>query len=353
MRIPFCSIIIPVKNEEKFIEECIRLLFNQTYPKKKFNVFIIDGMSSDGTREIVNQFMAKSLLSKRANIKFPEIRMLDNPKGERASALNIGIKEAEGDVIIRIDARTRIPPNYIEKCVKTLQETGADNVGGVQKPIIYSIPSSKRQLMTQEAIGIVLSHPFGIGNAQFRLGKKSGYVDTVYLGCFRREVFNKVGLFDEDAIVISEDADINQRIRNAGGKIYLNKNIIAYYYPRDNFKDLWKLYFRYGGAKAGNLIKRKKLTAIRQIVPPSFLVSVIILILLSFLTRYVFYLLIFIVSSYFILNCTFSLSLIFKRKKLRLFPLLLLSFPIVHFSWALGFWKRLLQRAKHGVYWRY
>jgi len=361
-KISFVSIIVPVRNEEIYIGECLESLSNQTYSKDKMEILILDGMSEDRTRKIVNRYILlvnqkmedRKLSNKNEkNRSSLIIRLINNPKMNRAAALNIGIKEAEGDVIIRIDARTRIPPNYIEKCVKTLHETGADNVGGVQKPIIHSIPSSKRQLMTQETIGIVLSHPFGIGNAQFRLGKKSGYVDTVYLGCFRREVFNKVGLFDEDAPVISEDADINQRIRDAGGKIYLNKNITAYYYPRDNFKDLWKLYFRYGGAKAGNFIKRKKLTAIRQIVPPSFLFSIIILILLSFLTRYALYLLIFIISSYFILNCIVSLSLCFKRKKLLLFPFLLSSFPILHFSWALGFWKRLLQRAKHGAYWRY
>lgn len=341
---PKVSIVIPVRNEDKYIKDCLMQFVHQTYPKDKLEILIIDGMSEDGTREIATRE------SESGNRKLGVvIRLIDNPKGQRASGLNIGIREAKGDAIMRIDAKTIIPPDYIEKCVKTLIETGADNVGGVQKPI--TVESSV--LLTQEAIGIALSHPFGVGDAQFRLGKKNGYVDTVYLGCFRREIFDKVGLFDEESAVISEDSDMNQRIRDTGGKVYLNKDIVAYYYPRDNFRDLWKLYFRYGGAKAGNLIKNKKLTALRQLVPPAFLMSIVFLTLLSVFNLYFLYLLLLLLGIYTLADLLVSTYLSVQHKKLSLSPRLFIAFSILHFSWAFGFFTRLLQRPKPGEYWKY
>lgn len=369
------SVIIPIKNEKDYIEECLKRLITQTYPKEKMEILAIDGMSSDGTREIVKKLEAGGL-----------IRLIDNPKGQRTSALNIGIKEAKGDVVIRIDARTLISPDYIEKCVKTLNETGADNVGGTQKPIIKSeekgwrleaaereagknrleekdLPQTsnlKPRTLTQMAVGIALSHPFGVGNAQFRIGNKSGFVDTVYLGCFKKEIFDKVGLFDEESAVISEDSDINYRICKSGGRVYFNKDIVAYYYPRDNYKDLWKLYFRYGGAKAGNLLKRGSLTALRQFVPIIFLLSLIIMPILGFLNILFLYLAVGIVLFYLSIDLIISFFAVMKndhklsfKNKVLLFRGLIPVFPIIHFSWPMGFLRRLTQRLKPGEYWGY
>jgi len=365
--LPFVSTVIPVRNEKESIEQCLEKLINQTYQKDKLEILVVDGISTDGTREIVTRESKVGNRELRIVIK-----LVDNPKGQRASALNIGIKGAKGDVIIRIDARTIIPGDYIEKCVRTLIETGADNVGGIQKPIVGDLEGDIRKSKTQETIGIALSHPFGIGNAQFRLGKKSGYVDTVYLGCFRRGIFDEVGLFDEESAVISEDSDMNQRIRDAGGKVYLDKDIVAYYYPRDNLKDLWRLYFRYGGAKAGNLIKRGKLTAWRQVVPPTFLVSLIVFPVLGIFSRPFLYLWFLVGGTYVMADFAVALYLSFKfrgsnpkptilntghrtlsiqQRKLSLFWRLFLVFPTMHFSWALGFWRRLLQRPKVAEYW--
>jgi glycosyltransferase involved in cell wall biosynthesis len=361
------SVIIPVRNEEKFIKRCIERLANQTYEKKDIEVLVVDGMSEDGTREIIHRI--SRFLANNYRMK---IRLIDNPKGQRAAALNIGIKEASGDIILRIDAKTIIPPDYIEKCVKTLIEKAADNVGGIQKPVIdLESGTTDRDRTTQMAICIALSHPFGVGNARFRVGKKSGFVDTVYLGCFRREVFDKVGLFDEESVVISEDSDMNYRIKRAGGKVYFNKDIIAYYYPRDNYKDLWKLYFRYGGAKAGNLIKRGRLTAWRQFIPPFFLLSLILFPFLGMLySGLFFYIWAFEIGCYF--NIDFIISgymasiskpsyycLEEQKEQINhcwlsrssLFWRLFFVFPTIHFSWALGFWRRLLQRPKPGEYW--
>lgn len=334
--LPFVSVITPVRNEEKYISKCLERLINQTYPKDKMEILVVDGMSEDKTREIVERF----------KIQNPELNifLLDNPKGHRASGLNIGIKNAKGEVVIRVDARAIIPEDYIFKCSKVLLETKADNVGGVQRIIFNN--------NIQEAIGLALSHPFGVGNAWFRLGKKSGFVDTVYLGCFRRKIFDKVGLFDEKAPIISEDTDINYRIRKAGGKVYLCKDIVVYYYPRDNLKDLWKLYFRYGGAKAGFFLKHKVLE-LRQWLPIGFLFSLIFLSFLSFLNLIFLWMLIIILSMYFLSDFFVSFWLCLRDRKFKLFKKLVIIFPCIHFAWAFGFMKRIIQGPNYKRYWGY
>lgn len=355
MNSPLVSLIIPIKNEEGCINKCLSEISNQTYPSDKTELLVVDGMSTDSTRERISRFGAESGCT--------NFRIIDNPKRQRASALNAGIMEAKGDIILRIDARTIIPPDYVEKCVETLEESGADNVGGVQRPKVDALNPEN---LTQFAIGIAMSHHFGVGNARFRTGRKSGFTDTVYLGCFRRELFEKAGLFDEESAVISEDADMNYRIRQAGGKIYLNKDVVAYYYPRSSLKELWKLYFRYGGAKAGNLIKRGKLTAWRQYVPPFFLLTLVLLPLLGLVNRLFFFLWFAVCGSYLLATLLASVHAVLSSKRvyaghdmetlsskdrIRVFCRLLLAFPTMHISWALGFWRRLMQRPKPGEYW--
>lgn len=330
--LPFVSIIIPVRNEEGHIQTCLERVFLQTYPREKMEVLVIDGMSQDKTREIAGQF---------------PVRILDNPTGHRASGLNIGIHAAKGEVIVRVDARTIMENDYIEKCVTTLLETGADNVGGVQTPFI----TEKSGLM-QKAIGLAATHQFGVGDAPFRLGRKSGSVESVYLGCFKKEIFDKVGLFDEKAPVISEDSDINYRIKKSGGRVYLNKDIHAYYIPRDNLKDLWRLYFRYGGARAGFFLKHKVLRW-RQLMPVLFLLSLgafAAFSLITFVSLAVFAIL---MGIYFLADIFASVSLVARHKDSRIFAPLMLVFPCMHFAWGTGFIVRILQRPRPGTYWGY
>lgn len=337
------SAIVPVRNESAHIEECLAQLVGQAYPRADLEILVIDGMSQDGTREIVERFIGQQQEEELSGAAIPSIRLIENPRCQRASSLNIGITQARGDVVLRVDARTMIPSDYVMKCVETLTATGADNVGGVQRPIART--------PTQEAIGIGLSHPFGAGDAQFRLGKKSGFVDTVYLGCFRREVFDKVGLFDEEAPVISEDSDMNQRIREAGGKVYLNKDIIAYYYPRETFRDFWKLYFRYGGARAGNLLKHRCLTSWRQAGWPLFILGLTLVLSVSVVDTGFLLLLAGGTGLYLLVNGVVSLRLAKQVKKLALFPRLMRVFACIHFAYGLGFWKRLLVPDRAGTYW--
>jgi glycosyltransferase involved in cell wall biosynthesis len=342
--LPRVSIIIPVFNEENFIEACLNRIIEQTYPKEKMEVFVVDGVSQDKTVEIVSRIIT--------NNQGLKINILKNPNGQRAAAMNIGIRESCSEVIARVDSRAIIPADYLEKCIDTFNRVDADNVGGIQK----SIPNpqfgeNSRKYIMQEVIGIAMSCFFGMGSPKFRLGKKSGYVDTVYLGCFKKSIFDKLGLFDEESAVISEDADMNQRICDAGGKVYLNKDIIVPYYPRDNFIDLWKIYFRYGGAKAGNLIKRRKLTAWRQCIPPLFVLALILLPLLGIFNGIFYYTWFLTIFSYLLLDLVFSFILSIKNSKLYLLWRLFFIFPAMHLGWGLGFWSRLTQRPRPKEYW--
>jgi len=347
---PTVTVVMPIKNEGERMERSLMQLQASSYPHELITVFIVDGMSTDDTREVVERIKEKCDL---------DIRILDNPKGQRASALNIGIKEASTELILRIDARTIIDANYITKCVESLLESGADNAGGLQHPATF-LDHKGEYTPVHHAIGAAMAHPFGVGNAQFRVGKKSGFVDTVYLGCFRREIFDKVGLFDEDSPVVSEDSDMNERIRAGGSKVYLNKDIIAYYVPRDKISDLWRLYFRYGGCRAGNLLKNKKLTGWRQLIPTLFVLTLVSLPIAAIFNSLFIYLWCFIVALYIETDLMISLYLTGKRGgalscrgKISFFIAIFKAFPTMHFSWAFGFWRRLLQRPKPGEYWGY
>jgi succinoglycan biosynthesis protein ExoA len=330
---PSVSIIIPVYNEEKNIGRCLTQVLRQDYPAEKLEVLIADGMSTDNTRAVIAEFDSGPIA----------LRLLNNPGRGRAQGLNLAIRAARGELIARVDARSIIPPDYISSCVRALGRSGADNAGGVLQPLA--------ETPTQEAIGIALATGFGVGNSQYRLGGKTGYAEHVYLGCFRREVFDKIGLFDETASIVSEDSDIDERIRAAGGKVYLDAQIVTKYYPRESFREFWKLYFRYGGARAGNLVKHRRLTSWRQAVAPAFVAMSVLLAVLSLLQpRFLTYLLAWL-GTYFIADLTVSLWLAFGRRKPYLFWRLLVAFPCMHFAWALGFFKRLLTPQRPGTLW--
>lgn len=321
---PLVSVVIPVRNDGPNLAVCLESVRRNTYPREQMEILVVDGESRDNTAEVVRQYAAAGLPA----------RLVTNPWHSRCAALNLGVVSAQGEVVMRLDARSRIPPDYIARCVETLMRTGASNVGGVTKPAAES--------PAEEAIGLGMSHPFGVGNAQFRLGRKAGFVDTVYPGCFRRDVFERVGLFDEAAPVISEDSDLNQRIRESGGKIYLDPTIEIYYRPRSNWRDLWKLYFRYGGARLGNILKHGGPSALRQLVPPTFVATLVGLAALSFVHGVFLFGFLGLLGLYGACTVGVAASLAFRERKWRLFPRLALTFPCMHFAYGLAFLGRLL-----------
>jgi glycosyltransferase involved in cell wall biosynthesis len=337
--VPFVSVIMPVRNEEKSIEECLRRLVNQTYRKDRYEIIIVDGLSEDRTRDIVQEHAIAE--HKKSGLR---IRLLDNAKRCLYPALNIGVKAARGDIVMRVDGRSICPFDYIEKCVNTLLETGAHNVGGMQKAVGRNL--------TQKAVACAMSHPFGVGNAQYRVGKTSGCVDTVYLGCFRRDVFDRVGLFDENSSVISEDSDMNRRIREAGGKVFLNCDIKVGYYPRDTLKEHVRIYFIWGKARAAFFLKHKGLTSWRQLVPPLFTMTILLGLLALPFSGFVRLGFSFLLLFYLLCDFVVAGILAVRERNMNLLPLLLLIFPAMHFAWGAGFWTGLLARNKGENYWR-
>ena len=339
--LPSVSVVVPVWNEARYIEACILRLLRQTYPPERLEIVIVDGLSEDGTRDIVGRYITAEAGPPIAG-RTP-VYLVDAPGRQRPAAVNAGIRRARGGVIARVDARTLVPPDYVERCVRSLLATGADNVGGVQAPVARE--------PVQDAIGLAMSHPFGVGNAQFRIGKKSGFVDTVYLGCFRRQVFDRVGLFDEESALLSEDSDINQRIRQSGGGVYLDAGIIVNYYPRESLAGLWRLYFRYGGARAGNLLKHGNLTSWRQVVPAAFLLTLGSLAALSLFSRAALLAFCALLGLYVVSDLAVSAVIAGRTCKPGLWPFLCAAFPCMHFGWALGFFKRLAERRRSASSW--
>lgn len=193
------SIVLPIRNEEPYIAACLRSLLEQTYPAEAYEVLVVDGRSSDKSREIIATFSQQ----------FPSVKCLDNPAGIVPVAMNIGIRQARGEIIIRADGHNFYPRDYVANCVKYLKETGADNVGGPW----LTVPASNT--LGARLIAAMLSNPFGVGDSRFRTTRNDGFVETVPFGAYKRELFDKVGLFNEK-LVRNQDNELNARICSAG-----------------------------------------------------------------------------------------------------------------------------------------
>ena len=305
------SVIIPMLNEEKYIENCINSLISQTFPKCQMEWLLIDGDSDDNTVAICKKFE-----------KDNPIRILRNPDKKTTYALNLGIKESIGKYIVRMDAHALYDKNYIEKCVFYLENTDADNVGGI------AITEAKGFVGT--AIAKMLSSTFGVGGSAFRVSSESGYVDTVPFGAFRREVFERIGLFNND-LPRSEDNDINARIRESGGKIWLSNEIRFTYYCRDNVRDILSMGLKNGNALFHTLKVNKEAMSLRHFVPFLFFLSILILPVLSLLCPVFKYIFITEWALYLLLDFYFSFI---KNGKYGV--VLLWLFPLFHFVYGLG-----------------
>jgi glycosyltransferase involved in cell wall biosynthesis len=319
----FVTIILPVRNEEAYIADTIKSLLDQDYPSSLLEIIIADGMSTDKTKENIQPFLKK----------YPNVSLIINPEKIVSTGLNYSIKKAKGDVIVRVDSHSIYPDNYISMLVKSLIYFNADNVGGV------CIAKSKNKSLKSRAIKNALTSPFGVGNSYFRIGLKTAReVDTVPFGCFKREVFNKIGLFDVD-LVRNQDDEFNARMRKNGMKIYIIPEIKITYYTRKTFKALSQMFFQYGYFKP--LVNKKigKPSTVRQFIPLIFTIYLLSFIFLFFIPEYK-YLYLGISFIYCLTNFIFS----FKISKYNLF----LSFGTMyaiflqHFSYGLGYIKGIV-----------
>ncbi len=246
--LPFVTIAIPCWNEEAYIERSVRDALRQDYPAEKLEVIVADGGSTDRTRDILDALTAED----------DRIRWISNPDRIQACGMNEIIRAGRGEVVVRLDAHAEYAPDYVRRCVEVLERTGADNVGGAQR--------AKASTSFQQSLCAVLSSKLGMGGSAYRSAEREGFVDTVFNGAFRRRVFERVGLYDPRAIT-NEDAELNQRILQAGGKIYLSPDIVAHYYPRNSHRELARQYYRYGQGRARTLLKHRRLVKVRPLLP--------------------------------------------------------------------------------------
>ncbi len=273
--LPFVTAMIVVRNEENYIEPALRSFLNQDYPKDRYEILIIDGMSEDHTIDKVKEVMEIY----RKNGVETEIRCFENPKKLLAAGWNIGIKKAKGDYVVRIDAHAQADPALIRNCVCILTEkSDVVCVGGR----LETEPLTEKG----KIIADVLSSPFGVGDSKFRYANKSGYVDTVAYGMYRKEIFEKAGYFNEK-FTRNQDNDMHGRIKKCGGKFYLDASIRNIYHSRETVQGMMRQAFGNGkwiiiGAKKS---ESKQGISLRHLIPLIFLISNILLIISSIFFR--------------------------------------------------------------------
>ncbi len=316
------SVIIPCYNEERTIAKVLLALAGQTYPVENMEVLIADGHSKDRTRNEIDRFcqMHPELL----------VQVLDNDKKTIPSGLNVAIQAASGTYIIRMDAHSEPNNNYIQKTVELLAAEKADNVGGIWK----IQPSAKTWVA--ESIAAAASHPFGVGDAFYRFATTGRYVDTVPFGGIKKELIEKIGIFDE-TLLSNEDYEFNTRIRNSGGKIWLDPEIQSNYYARENFNQLAAQYWRYGFWKFQMLRRYPDSLKLRQALPPVFVLSLLGLGLLSFFWSPARSLLGLELLIYFLVLLGGSIKEVLKRKQLVLAFGMPLAILIMHTVWGSAF----------------
>ena len=310
------SIVIPCRNEENYIGECLDSFINQSYPEELYEVLVCDGFSDDNTRAIVKEYSEK-----HSNIK-----LLDNKGRSAPKGMNVGIKYSEKDIIIIFGAHAYADKDFIKNNVEALKTKEVGCSGGP----IKTISENK----VGKAIALAMSSPFGVGNALFRFAQKEMFVDTVAFGAYRREVLDSIGYFDEE-LVRNQDDELNYRVVKAGHKILLSPKIKSVYYSRGSLSKLWKQYYQYGFWKVRVMQKHGKTASIRHLVPMAFVLSNIFGIILGLFFKPIRWLWFAEIIMY--LLCDLISAFKVSDKKFGLIKYILLIFPILHISYGLGF----------------
>lgn len=325
------SVIIPCRNEEKTIHLLLEALAGQNFSQSEMEVIIADGMSTDQTRPVIQEFQA-------AHPKM-NLQVVDNPKKIIPSALNTGILASSGEVIIRMDAHSIPSPDYITRCVQALDAGIADNVGGV-----WDITPQNNSWIAR-AIATAAAHPLAVGDAQYRYSSQAAYVDTVPFGAFKRELIDKIGFFDE-TLLTNEDYEFNTRIRQSGRRIWLDPQIRSVYYARKNLKELAQQYWRYGFWKAQMLRRYPETLRFRQALPPLFVLSLVLLPLFGLRYRLFWSLFLAELVLYGVVLLSVGIQLAVKNKDFLLVPGVPLAIATMHLSWGASFIIGLFSRPK-------
>ncbi len=326
---PKVSVVIPVYNEEATIRLLLEAIYNQTYPRHEIQVVISDGMSTDSTRRVIHQFCEEK----------PDLDtiIVDNPKRVIPTALNRAIENARGEIILRLDAHSVPYPDYVERCVKAIEENLGDNVGGV-----WEIKPGADSWQAK-SIALAAAHRLGVGDAQYRVGGQAKVVETVPFGAFRRTLVEKIGWYNEK-LLTNEDYEFNVRITKSGGKVWFDPAIRSIYFARPRFRDLARQYWRYGFWKGKMAQLYPETLRWRQFLPPLFVCSLIFFFILSWFFALTRWILLAEIGLYFgILLCA-GIQVATSLNNWRLLIGMPMAISTMHFSWGTSFVWSLLYK---------
>jgi glycosyltransferase involved in cell wall biosynthesis len=310
------TVIVPTRNEEKFIRKCMDSLLEQSYPGELYEIFVCDGMSTDGTRDIVCEYSRTH----------QNVKLIDNPGITAPRGMNTGIKSSNADIVIIFGAHSYADREFIENNVKALRNENVGCTGGT----IETVNENEKG----KAIAAAMSSPFGVGNALFRYSKKEAFVDTVAFGAYKAAVLKDVGYFDEE-LVRNQDDELNLRVTESGYKILLSPAIKSFYYSRASLKKLWKQYYQYGFWKVRVIQKHGSLASLRHLIPFMFVSGNVLGAAAGVFISPV--LILWIAEVILYLVCDIIFSIRSSKGKLSLAKYLLLIFPILHISYGIGF----------------
>lgn len=332
---PRVTVVIPVRDEERSLAACLEAARCQDYPAGQLEILVVDGGSRDRSPEIVERFRALDARFHR----------LENPGGLVSSALNLGLRAARGEYLLRIDAHTLVAPDYVRRCVERLVESGADNVGGPMEPA-GATPAGR-------AIALAMRSRFGVGTARFRFARQVEEVDTVYLGAFPIDLFQRVGEFNPD-LVRNQDYEMNFRIRRAGGRILVDPAVRSTYLVRSDLVALWRQFFDYGFWKLQMLRRHPRSLRARQLAAPALvaglaltLAASLAALLLEGLPSGLAWSFPALAGAY--LMAAVGAAAVARRGEESGLPWRLpVVFATMHFAWGCGFWRGLVGRPRDG-----
>ncbi|MDA8326973.1 MAG: glycosyltransferase family 2 protein [Nitrospiraceae bacterium] len=322
---PVISVVIPCRNEEAYIASCLDSLIGGDFRAEDLEIVVVDGMSDDRTPEMLYEYSRGH----------PFIRVFENPKKITSAGLNLGIRKSRGKYVVILGAHSIVERNFLRLNMEGLDRYDADCVGGQ----IVTIPAGRGVMAG--SICLVLSSPFGVGDASFRTHpSRMRHVDTVPFGCYRREVFKGEGDFFDEELIRNQDDEFNLRLRKNGGRILLIPEIRSYYYPRGTLLKLWRMYYQYGYFKPLVAKKVGGVLTWRQAVPPAYICTLAIAGALSLIEKDPAFIGL-AAASYLIAVLLFSIGISIKEGARYLFTLPL-NFATLHFSYGLGYLKGML-----------
>jgi len=334
--LPFVTIVVPCRNEEKHIARCLESILANDYPKERMEILILDGMSEDRTREIVAGY----------GQRYPMVRLVDNPKKHIPVAMNVGIREASGERILKMDAHSTYQPEYISRCVHYQDLYGAENAGGVWKMVPGADTAMAR------AIVLGLGSRFGSGNANVKIGvDKPTWSDTAAFGCFKKELFERIGMYDEK-LLSSSDLDLNQRIQAAGGGILVVPDVVINYATDANLRALRSHVFADGVWVSYVMKFGKRAWSWRHWVPAAFVLSLVAAFALGAVNRAFLWLGLGVAAVYAAVSFVVSLQIAVGEREARYAFLLPVVFAVRHFAHGLGTLFGLVLVILPGEHWK-